>query len=119
MAVAVAPDAVRDAAQREEAVPVRRERLEDALEPEVGPGTVRPELRGDGAVRGKDDDQSLARARGRREAEARQAVDEGQQRGGQTGAAEERAAEDGVHRAAGVGGSKPWRAASVAILTIN
>jgi len=38
MAVAVAADAVRDAAQGQEAIPVRRERLEDALEGEVGPG---------------------------------------------------------------------------------
>ncbi|MEN9535814.1 MAG: hypothetical protein RIR37_1087, partial [Verrucomicrobiota bacterium] len=34
MTIAVAADPVRDAAHREQAVPVRRERLKDPLEPE-------------------------------------------------------------------------------------
>ena len=77
MAVAVPPDTIGDAAYRQEAVPVRREGLEDPLEPEVGPGAVRPKFRGNRPVGGKDDDQPLARARGRRKPEARQAVDQG------------------------------------------
>ena len=125
VAVAIAAHFVGETLEGQQAVAVGRERAQDFLQLKVAADLVGPEGGRDGAVGREDDDEPLTWAGGCGEGETRQAGDEGQHGGGQTGLAEKFAAEERGHGewggdvTASVVGAAPCSAARVAMSAMS